>query len=86
MVPLNCLSNFGRILEIPLINCGINIMLTWSAIFVISSNASTDQETIFTITNTKLYSPIINLSTQDKAIDKTITAIEIIIQTHNHLE
>ena len=54
MVPLKCLSNFGRILEIPLINCGINLMLTWSAIFVISSNASTDQETIFTITNTKL--------------------------------
>ena len=31
MVPLKYLSNFWRTLEMPLINCEINLMLTWSA-------------------------------------------------------
>ena len=30
-VPLKYLSNFWRTLEIPLINCEINLMLTWSS-------------------------------------------------------
>ena len=32
MVPLKYLSNFWRTLEISLINCEINLLLTWSAI------------------------------------------------------
>ena len=31
MVPLKCLSNFWRTLEIPLINCEVNLILTWSS-------------------------------------------------------
>ena len=31
MVPLKYLSNFWRTLEMLLINCEINLMLTWSA-------------------------------------------------------
>ena len=38
MLPLNCLSNFWRTLEMPLINCEINLMLTWSANCVTSCN------------------------------------------------
>ena len=30
MVPLKCLSNFWRTIEMPLINCEINLILTWS--------------------------------------------------------
>ena len=32
MVPLKYLSNFWRTVEIPFINCEINLILTWSAI------------------------------------------------------
>ena len=35
MVPLKYLSNFWRILEMPIINCVINLILTWSTNCVI---------------------------------------------------
>ena len=35
MVPLKYLINFWRILEMPLINCEINIFLTWSEKYII---------------------------------------------------
>ena len=69
MVPLKYLSSFWRSLEMPLINCEINLILTWSVNFVISSAAAftmTDT-TAFAITDTKLYVPVITLSTQDNA-------------------
>ena len=31
MVPLKYLSDFGRTLEKPLINCEVNLILTWSS-------------------------------------------------------
>ena len=37
IVPLKYLSNFWRTLEIPLINCEVNLILTWSKDCVISS-------------------------------------------------
>ena len=37
MVPLKYLSNFWKTLETPLINCEINLILTWSANCVIVS-------------------------------------------------
>ena len=46
MVPLKYLSNFWKALEMPLINCEINLFLTWSANRVIS-NAAANQATIF---------------------------------------
>ena len=46
----------------PLINCAIHLILTWSTNCVISSAAG---ETKFAITNTKPYVPIVTLSTQD---------------------
>ena len=45
------------------INCEINLILTWSEICV-ESNASEDQATTFPITDTKLYVPVVPLSTQ----------------------
>ena len=62
MVPLKYLSNFWRSLEMPLINCEVNLILTWSSTCVITN--STDAGT-FEITDTKLYVPVVTLSTQE---------------------
>ena len=60
-VPLKYLSNFWRSLEIPLINCKIYLELNWTKDYVMSTIA----DTIFKITNTKLYVPIVTLSSKD---------------------
>ena len=51
----------------PLINCKINLIVTWSESCVISSNTATDQVTTFEITNTKLYFLVGTLSIDDNA-------------------
>ena len=66
MVPLKHLSKFWRTLEMPIINCENNLILTWSANFV-TSNAAANQDTTFSATDTKLYVPVLTLSTQDNA-------------------
>ena len=48
----------------PLINCEVNLILTWPPTCVISSATG---ETKFKITETKLYVPVVTLSTQDNA-------------------
>ena len=45
----------------------VNLVLTWSANCVIVSTDVANQNAIFEITNTKLYVPVITLSTQDNA-------------------
>ena len=60
--PLKYLSNFWRTLEMPLINCEVNLSLTWSQDCVITNFTG---EGKFAITNTKLYVPVVTLSTQD---------------------
>ena len=62
MIPLKYLSNFWRTLETPLINYEVNLILTWSSTCVItdSNGAAT-----FAITDTKLYVPVVTLSTQE---------------------
>ena len=64
MVPLKYLSNFWRTFEMPLINCEIDLILTCFKNCV-TSNTAANQETKFAITNTKLYVPVVTLSTQD---------------------
>ena len=64
MVPLKYLSNFWRTLEMPLIICEVNLMLTWPSTCVISTS---NGEVKFEITVTKLYVPVVTLSTQDNA-------------------
>ena len=64
IVPLKYLSNFWRTLEMPLINCEVNLILTWPSTCVISSATG---ETKFKITETKLYVPLVTLLTQDNA-------------------
>ena len=50
-----------------LINCEINIFLTWSANCVIIYTDVANQNTTFAIIETKLYVPVATLSTQDNA-------------------
>ena len=56
---LKYLSNFWRTLEITLIYCKINLILTWSANFVITNSTGAGT---FDITDTKLYLPVVTLS------------------------
>ena len=67
MVPLQYFSNFSITLEIPLINCEINLILTCFANCVILSVAAANQAITFAIFDTELYVPIVTLSTQDNA-------------------
>ena len=67
MVPLKYLSNFWRILEMPLINCEVNLILTWSSACVIVSTNNANQNATFEVTDTRLYVPIVTLSTQENA-------------------
>ena len=67
MVPLKYISNFWRILEMPLINCEVELILDWSANCVIIYTNVDNQVPTFTITETNLYVPVVTLSTQDNA-------------------
>ena len=64
IVPLRYLSNFWRTLEMLLINCEVNLELTWSKDCVITNSTGEEK---FAITETKLYVPVVTLSTQDNA-------------------
>ena len=66
MVPSKYLSNFWRTLEMPLINCESNLILTSSANCVIS-NAAANQATAFDIADTKRFVPVVTLSIDDNA-------------------
>ena len=61
-VSLKYLSNFWRSLEMPLINCKIHLELNWTKNCVMSD---IDGSTTFEITNTKLYVPMVTLSSKD---------------------
>ena len=63
-VTLKYLNTFWRTLEMSLINCEINLILTWSQDCVVSSATG---KTKFKITGTSLYVPVVTLSIQDIA-------------------
>ena len=67
IVPLKYSSNFWRTLEMPLINCEVNLSLTWSSTCVITDSNSAGR---FAITDTKLYVPLVTLSTQEKLLQQ----------------
>ena len=77
VVPLKHLSNFWRSLNIPLINCEIELILTWFKNCVLISKATREadyeanpvvyeidnpENATFQITDTKLYVPVVTLS------------------------
>ena len=61
----------------PLINCEINLILTWSDKCVLSN----DTKGTLAITDTKLYIPVVILSTQDnpKLLEQLRSAFKRII-------
>ena len=72
VVPLKYLHNFFRSLEMPLINCKIHVELNWNhncVMYGTDTYAGGDnvnnRETTFQITSTKLYVPVVTLSTKD---------------------
>ena len=62
-VPLKYLRSFWGTLEMPLIISETNLFRTWSARCFIVDNPIANQESAFTITDTKLYVPDVTLST-----------------------
>ena len=66
VVPLKYVSSFFRSLEMSLVNCKINLELTWHKDCMISSvDAAAKHVVSFMITDTKLYVPVVTLSTKD---------------------
>ena len=60
MVPLKYLSNFWRTFEMPLINCEVNLILTWSSTCVLTATNIPNQNATFAI---KV--PVVTFSTQE---------------------
>ena len=71
VVPLKCLSNFWRSLEMPLINCKVELKLKWAKYCLLSAAGSDNvnnidsNNIIFTIKDTKFYVPVVTLSARD---------------------
>ena len=75
-ISLKHLSNFWRSLNIPLINCKVELILTWSKncvlVHMTEKDAEGDNPTIvaptrleFKIRDTKLYIPVVTLSREN---------------------
>ena len=82
VIPLKHLSNFWRSLNIPLINCEVELILTWfkncvlidkstrEANYAVDPNVyeiDNPENAIFEITDTKLYVPVVTLSKENDA-------------------
>ena len=66
VVPLKYVSNFFRSLEMLLVNCKIDLELTWHIDYMISNvDAAANHVVSFMIADTKLYVPVVTLSTKD---------------------
>ena len=76
VIPLKHFSNFWKSLNIPLINCEVELILTWSKICVLADmtkrNAQGNNPAIvpprgleFETTDTKLYVPVVTLSKEN---------------------
>ena len=64
VAPLKYLSNFWRSLETPLINGKVELSLKWYENCILSSAGTA---ATFTITDTKLYVPVVTLKIEDDA-------------------
>ena len=79
VIPLKHLSNFWRNLNIPLINCEVELILTWFKSCVLISKLTRDtdydepinreidipENALFQITDTKLYVPVVSSSKEN---------------------
>ena len=87
IVPLKYLSHFWRTLEMSLINCEVNLILTWSSTCVLIATGTQNQNATFAITDTKLYVPVVTLSTQEntKFFQQIISGFKRVIIWNKYL-
>ena len=96
-IPLKHLSNLWRSLDVPLINCEVSLNLTWSKNCVLTdmptraaegNNPAINPPTVatFTITDAKLYVPVVTLSTEDdnKLLQQLKTGFESTIKWNKY--
>ena len=69
MIPLKYFSNFWRIPEMSLINCGSNLIFTWSDKCVLSDDA---KATTCAITDAKCYPPVVTLQQLKSGFKRTV--------------
>ena len=67
MLPLKYLSNFWRNREMPLINCEMNLIPTWSTNWFTIDVSVENKVQTFIITDTKPFVLVVTLSAQDNA-------------------
>ena len=67
----------------PLINCEINLILTWSSTSAITNLAGAGT---FAVSDTKRYGPVVTLSTQDNAklLEQLKSGFKRIINWNNY--
>ena len=65
-VPLKYLSNFWRSLEMPLINCKVELLLKWTENCVLTTAANANKAN-FKVTDAKRYVLIVTLSIEDNS-------------------
>ena len=93
VIPLKHLSNFWKSLNIPLINCEVELILTWSKNCVLADMtvraAHSDNRAIvapleleFQITDIKLYVPVVTLSNENdiKLLEQLKSGFKITIK------
>ena len=87
MVPLKYLGNFWRTLEMLLINCKVNLILTWSSTCVLVATNIQNQNATFAITDTKLYVPVVTLSRQEntQSLQQLKSGFKILINWNKYL-
>ena len=70
-----------------LINCEINLPLTWSACFAIVSTDVANQIATFAITDTRLYVPVVTLLTPDntKLLEQLKSGFKRVINCNKYL-
>ena len=97
VIPLKYLSNFWKSLDIPLINCETELILTWiknlADMTVIDAGNNNDPPAIvaptgleFQITDTKLYVPVVTLSKENdmKLLEKLKSGFKKTIKWNNY--
>ena len=95
VIPLKHLSNFWRSLNILLINCEVELMVTWSKSCVLADvtvNAAANPAIVastgleFEITDTKFYVPVVTLSKENdiKLLEKLKSGFKKTIKWNKH--
>ena len=71
----------------PLINCEVNLILTWLSNCVLIATAIQNQAATFEITDTKLYVPLVILSTQEntKFLQQLKSGFKIVVNCNKYL-